>query len=165
MSTAHIYNHLSHPVLSRFVLPIGIIAIGSLNLLGYTLHAPSLQLVGYATAAAPLPLPFSDIRGRQESFSYAHTIRVYDDNNAYQLTARSSILTGSHKYKIAFMSAVMRASTNDPLNRSVAKYLFCETPDQLQQFPFSPDDEYVVSIILSHINEDDVMAPAIICAD
>ncbi|MFT7507765.1 MAG: hypothetical protein ACI92I_000933 [Acidimicrobiales bacterium] len=120
-------------LLQKIILPTILIGVGLLAVLGHVLENRSLTALGYATAASPLPLPFTDAGGFQESF--AHTYNITIKTTAGKIVTfqpHDVSLSGPHKRKIPYLSSVVFSSKNYPLVESILTYTFCGTDNPIR---------------------------------
>lgn len=108
-----------------FFLPVLIVGIGLLALIGYQTDIPFVYELGLSSAAAPLPLPFTDHTLQQENFSYRYILYITRGSGTKEVAGRSSMIHGSHKQKIALMSSVIFSPLHNPLVKNALHYNFC----------------------------------------
>ncbi len=118
-------------MLQDIVLPVFIVLTGLLAIVGYKTDIPLLFELGMATAASPLPLPFTDYKLQQENFSYQYVLYITRGTDTEEIITRSSLLEGTHKQKIAFVSSVISSPGHNPLVMNALRYNFCvkDLPD------------------------------------
>ena len=110
----------------KIVLPSIVVSIGMLAVLAYVFESKTLHVMGYATAAAPLPIPFTDARGLQESFAHTYTATMITDaGEVITLQPENLPLTGPHKRKIPYLVSIIFSPKNNAIVKSVITYGFC----------------------------------------
>jgi hypothetical protein len=118
-----------------YIAPLLVLAIGSLQLIGYGLGASTMRKLGQLTAASPLPLVFSHFRGL-ETFSPRFSI-VAESNNGERreipiTPAVYSKLDGSYNrrnmYGAVFaFGAVLNQPVEYLMVNSVLSYSLCRS--------------------------------------
>jgi hypothetical protein len=132
-------------ILQEVVLPVFIVLIGLLAIVGYKTDIPLLFELGMATAASPLPLPFTDYKLRQENFSYQYVLYITRSTGTEEIIARSSLLQSTHKQKVAFISSIIFSPRHNPLVMNALRYNFCIK--ELSEAGLDPENK-VTSLII-----------------
>lgn len=159
-----ILMNISHKtLLTQFIFPICIVCIGTINSLGSVVQQPKILNLGYALAAAPLPVPFTDMYNKQESFSYSYMLLISDKNITYTVPIMSSAIRGTHKYKIAFMSTITTLPNHHPLKRVALEYILCQESKRIDGFPHTLNREYWVQIQTSHATKQTLYSHPVTC--
>lgn len=116
----------------RRALYIGLIAIGSLQMLGYVLGSRAVRGIGAVTAAAPLPVVFTEVNG-VETFASDFFV-LYDDAQGspqvLKITpALYKKLAGPYNRRNVYGAAISYGPVlPEPIWQSILQYGICDGP-------------------------------------
>lgn len=134
-----------------FFLPSIVVLVGLLSCLGYVFENNQFVEIGRVSAASPLPLPFSDIKGTQESFSYNSELVVTSKEGVALNTVLQLVdLDGPHRRKIAYVAALQSWQTMLPFVARVIEYGFCQTDNNLLRTPLVQDPSRVTLYLYAY---------------
>ena len=141
-----------------FLLPGFVVLVGVLSCIGYVFENNLFVEIGHVSAASPLPLPFFDIKGAQENFSYSGELVVTSKEGAVSNTALQLVdLAGPHRRKIAYVAALQSWQTMLPLAARGIAYGFCQTDNNLLRSPLVQGPSRVTLYLYAY---DDAETPA-----
>jgi len=141
-----------------FLLPGVVVLVGLLSCIGYVFANELLVGVGQVSAASPLPLPFYDIKGAQENFSYTGVLAVTSNQGVVVSTPlQLTDLAGPHRRKIAYVAALQSWQIMTPLAARVIEYGFCQPDNKLLRTPLAQDPSRVTLYLYAY---DDAETPA-----
>jgi len=113
-------------------LALLLLVVGLFQIVGYTFHLPQLAVLGLATAASPLPLPFSpDASGFENIATHYEYELQYADGSTIPANLSNVVEHydfGPHRRKISYLQASLYLPMFDvPIVRSVLTRLYCRT--------------------------------------
>jgi hypothetical protein len=157
-----------------YIAPLLLLAIGSLQLIGYGLGISAMRKIGHLSAASPLPLVFSHFRGL-ETFSPRFSILAESDSGERReipITPEVySNLGGSYNrrnmYGAVFaFGAVLNQPVEYVMVNSVLSYSLCPTGPlrQLLEHERLVSPEEKLNVVIRPKNGADATRLAVRCA-
>ena len=144
------YNLTMRTVLETVILPIIVVCIGLSAGFGYIFNSPNIIEFARASGASPLPLPFADIQGKQENFSYSGTIEYQSESGqVVQVPIRTIDLQGPHRRIITYVTALHVWSQATPMSAAVLVSGFCNFDRKLFAAPVTTEPRFV-TLSLKH---------------
>ncbi len=128
-------------------LAVLLIAVGSLQYLGFITDIKQLRGIGFATVASPLPLVFSHFRG-METFASSFQLETIDSNGKtkwYEIDPKTySKLEGPYNRRNIYGAAIaygpaMTQPNEAKLVKTVLNYGFCAPGPLKKEFELPSD--------------------------
>jgi len=146
--------HVMKQWFETMVLPSLVILLGVTASIGYLLQNQTLLEIGRISASSPLPLPFLDIQGGQENFSYSATLELqYRDGQSNIIPLQTIDMDGPHRRIIAYVVALQSWATMPPLGSSILQQGFCGLDSSLHQLPQRVEPERITVRLFSRYQQ------------
>lgn len=95
-------------VMEQIVFPILVVAIGLCSCVGFMLQHSMIHQIGIASAASPLPIPFTDIEGTQHNFAYRYELSVTAvDGSIHTEDLYIKNIVGPHRRIVIYEIAIL----------------------------------------------------------